>query len=87
MNTVHVFSLLSRVLNEFDMSRTGSELVRFHWYMSSHCHQHTKGTTYLVLQISTRSQYEPMMVDQDLWPEPVFPDTAERVRNFSEIFC
>ena len=22
-------------LNEFDMSRTGSELVLFHWYMSS----------------------------------------------------
>ena len=31
----HVFCLLSRVLNEFDTSRTGSELVRIHWYVSS----------------------------------------------------
>ena len=31
----HVFCLLSQVLNEFDTSRTGSELVWFHWYASS----------------------------------------------------
>ena len=32
---IHVFCLLSQVLNEFDMSRTGLELVRFHWHVSS----------------------------------------------------
>ena len=31
-----MFCLLSRVLNEFDTSRTGSEPVQFHWYVSSH---------------------------------------------------
>ena len=29
----HVFCLLSRVFNEFDTSRTGSELVQFHWHV------------------------------------------------------
>ena len=31
----HVFCLLLQVLNEFDTSHTGSELVWFHWYVSS----------------------------------------------------
>ena len=32
---IYVFCLLSRVLNEFDTSCTRSELVRFHWHVSS----------------------------------------------------
>ena len=32
---IHMFCLLSRDFNEFDTSRTGSELVLFHWYVSS----------------------------------------------------
>ena len=28
-----MFCLLSRVLNEFDMNRIGSDLVQFHWYV------------------------------------------------------
>ena len=32
---IHVFCLLLRVLNEFDMSHTGSELVWFQWHVSS----------------------------------------------------
>ena len=47
----YVFCLLTLVLKEFDMSRTGSEQVRSHWYVSSrenswfhgkHTCQHTK---------------------------------------------
>ena len=30
-----MFCLLSQALNKFDTSLTGSELVRFHWYVSS----------------------------------------------------
>ena len=30
-----MFCLLSQVLNVFDMSQTGPELVRFHWHISS----------------------------------------------------
>ena len=32
---IHMFCLLSCVLNEFDTSHTGSELVWLHWYVSS----------------------------------------------------
>ena len=38
---IHVFCLLSWVLNEVDTNRTGSEMVWFYWYMLSR-EKHTK---------------------------------------------